>query len=348
MDPVESALTHLRDRDHPVFSTHGPMAVEALEALGLPERAPAWALDYAKAQQLVAIPPSPGAPERGLELGDSARRASWVEHVEQAVEARGWQHGVRGWLPKLLPAASCEAAHGLIRTAHAVRSLARRASPARRHELAEAIGYWASSFETLPGAPGSGRRGLPSEALARVPVVPLDEQVFEGSIVDRLRALSSLPGFAEAVSALAPDEDLDAFANDLSRESARLYLANAPRARVIDFIHAVDGVYAVRELLPWLSPDAAREALFHGWQTVAALHASAGGGQVPDPLPEVDPSAMPDLVGRAVEIGGAHAIKFAQACVAEHENRPDPVYCAALEDAVVRMETLKDRLGMVI
>ena len=181
-----------------------------------------------------------------------------------------------------------------------------------------------------------------------MPTVPLSEQSYQGSITDRLRALRGLDGFEEAVARLIPGDDLVAFADDLARLGARLYLANAPRARVIDFIHAVDGVYAIRQLLPFLEPATGREALFYGWQTVAALHASAGGPLEPARMERVEASELPRLVEQAVENGGAHAIKFAQACVAEYAHRPDPVFPAALADAVTRVNELKERLGFVI
>lgn len=349
-DPVESALRLLRDRDHAIFSTHGPMAVEALEALGHAEQAPTWAEAYRTREGLEPIPSQPALTDAALDgaLGDSRRRAAWVARMDAELAESAWPEVVRRWLPRLLPALSCEAAHGVIRLAHAVRSLRRRETPARRHELAEALGYWASAFETLPGGPGRGRPGLASEAIARVPTVPLDEQVFEGSITGRLGALGGLRGFAEAVTSLAPGDDLESFADDLSRTAARLYLVNAARGRVIDFIHALDGVYAVRELVRLLEPADARDALFYAWQTVAALQASAGHPGRTRPERDVEPVPLSEAVARAVAIGGPHAIKFAQACLAEHEHAPDPVHPAALADAVERMERLKQRFGQLI
>ena len=350
MEPLDTALAILRDSDRPVFSSHGPMAVEALEALGRVDLAPEWAAEYFEEQGLSRM--EPGEP-LALEdwqrcLGKPDQRSAWVGRMDLELAESAWQDVARTWLPRLLPAASCDAAHGLIRTSHAVRSLGRAQSQGRRHELAEALGYWASAYEELPGRPGSGHAALASEAIAKVPAVPLSEQVYQGSITDRLRSLSKLPGFEESVSALSPGDDFAAFADDLARTAALLYLANAPRARVIDFIHALDGVYAVRELLPFLDKEAARDALFYGWQTVAALHASAGGPLAP---PRIDAPAaedVPKLLDRAIEVRGPHAIKFAQACLAEYDNRPDPVFHAALKDMVVHMEELREKLGFGI
>ena len=80
---------------------------------------------------------------------------------------------------------------------------------------------------------------------------------------------------------------------------------------------------------------------------MAALHASAGGGESVSPA-GASPSDFPELVERAIANGGPHAIKFAQACVAEHGIQADPLFPAALRDAVGRMEELKEKLGFVI
>ncbi len=350
MAELESALATLRDHDRPEFSTHGPMAVEALECLGLAHLAPAWARAYRVEQGLAPIPLEAPLSDAELEssLGDEGKRGAWIARMDRELEENPWQDVARRWLPRLVPAASCDAAHGLIRVSHALRSLGRSETPERVHELAEAIAYWASAYREIPGKPGRGTPALASQAIATVPTVPVSEQVWQGSITDRVNALVHLAGFEEAVSALAPGDDFALFADDLALTSARLYLANADRARTIDFIHAVDGVYAVRELLPYLDTNTGRDLLFYGWQTVAALHASGGGPLEPNRVQAPAPAEIPALVDRAIEVGGAHAIKFAQACLAEYQNQPDPLFHAALADMVIKMEELKERLGLVI
>jgi hypothetical protein len=46
MDSLDRALDTFRNSDHPEFSTHGPIAAEALDDLGFADRAPAWAREY--------------------------------------------------------------------------------------------------------------------------------------------------------------------------------------------------------------------------------------------------------------------------------------------------------------
>ena len=348
MDPLDRALDLLRDTLSPRFrTTHAPMAAEALVALGHPERVVDWArAQLAELEPYVVADPLPEA-ERDAALGDPDRLGAWIALFDRELYSRDWKEVADEWIPRLLPAIGCDAAHGVIRTAHALRSLRRRTTPQRTHELAEALGFWAADYETLPGQRGGGARRLPSEVIASLPQVPPEAQA-GGLITDRLRALSELPGFADAVARAEPGGALEAFVADLALLSARLYLANAPRARVIEFVHALDGVSAVRELLPHLDVNGASEAAFYGWQTVAGLHASCGGSlelhQNDQRVPALD--EIPALVDRAVDVGGPHALKFAQACLSEYALQPDPIFHACLLDMVERMERLRDELGM--
>ena len=44
-----------------------------------------------------------------------------------------------------------------------------------------------------------------------------------------------------------------------------------------------------------------------------------------------------DLIDRAVAAGGAHSIKFTEACLREYALNPNPVYLAAARDATDRV-----------
>src|SRR5207302_8597015 len=50
------------------------------------------------------------------------------------------------WVPRLMPALAVALFHGAIRAAHAVRAIDAVDTPARRAELARALGYWAARY----------------------------------------------------------------------------------------------------------------------------------------------------------------------------------------------------------
>ena len=88
-----------------------------------------------------------------------------------------WRDVLARWWPRLLPGVAAAATHGIIRTAHAARSLAAAedgASPGPRHdELARALGYWAAQLRgaarqrATRGRPGRGGRGARPARAAR-------------------------------------------------------------------------------------------------------------------------------------------------------------------------------------
>ena len=69
-----------------------------------------------------------------------------------------WRDVLRTWWPRLLPGCAGSLTHGLIRTAHAVRSLREtdRPSELQIEELARALAFWATVFTSLATDPGPG------------------------------------------------------------------------------------------------------------------------------------------------------------------------------------------------
>src|SRR5262249_30514605 len=107
---------------------HGPMAAEALVALGCDDVAVAWAARYRR--QLDAMPPlrSPVTPgDWAQALGAIERFGDWVAFFRAQLAEAPWRAVFGAWIGRLLPATPSAGAHGLIRTAHALRALAVKA-----------------------------------------------------------------------------------------------------------------------------------------------------------------------------------------------------------------------------
>ncbi len=141
------------------FVNHGPMACEALATLGYEEVLDAWADRFVEILVEGAAPIAPAA-GTGFEwesaLGDYRRLPEWLGHYERAIDEEGWETVVAQWVPRLMPALTSALFHGVIRTAHAVRAIDVRDTPARRRELARALGSWSTWYQ--PGVdPGDGR-----------------------------------------------------------------------------------------------------------------------------------------------------------------------------------------------
>jgi hypothetical protein len=142
------------------FVNHGPMACEALAALGCDAALEEWGRRFARVggHGVEPRPPAPGhAFDWQASLGDYERLPDWIGFMEKEIDRDGWRSAVAVWVPRLLPALATALFHGAIRASHAVRAIEDTDNAPRRAELARSLGYWAARWR--PGAPsGNGSR----------------------------------------------------------------------------------------------------------------------------------------------------------------------------------------------
>jgi hypothetical protein len=351
-------------------TSHAPMAVEALCALGRDDAVVPW-LDRYRAELL----PMPARRERisaenwrGA-LARPERAGDWSAFFAEELLGAAWREVLDRWIGRLAPALCASATHGVIRVGHAVRALALAESSARLRELADALASWAFAYQELPtaarsdgGTQSDGRalaarsderalaarsderalaarsdeRALAARlAIHQVPIVPKERRRFSGTIVSSLEALDQFPEFAPAIDLLEIGADPAAQLAELTQVFARVYVANAHDTLTsIVFIHGITSATALGHLLPHLSPSNQRAGMRFAWQAGAALYAAFG--TLPEPAREVEPprDSPATLVERAVAHGDEHAIKLAEACLARNAIRPDPAYLAAIESAL--------------
>jgi hypothetical protein len=130
--------------------------------------------------------------------------------------------------------------------------------------------------------------------------------------------------------------DLSRFISELTETFARIYLAN-PRG-LVAFVHAVTAPSALRLLAPYLAEPDARLAARYAWQACAAIYAWYATRPPPSPSARTPSTEAPDdLIDRALAAGGAHTIKFTEACLREYALNPQPVYLLAARDAAERV-----------
>lgn len=135
------------------FVNHGPMACEALAALGLDADLEGWAKRFANVKGGIDVVPvvDPRQFDAVTHLGDYSRLPEWIGYFEASIRVDGWPAVVAEWVPRLAPAFAAKLFHGAIRTAHATRAVSEADTPARRVELARALAYWAARYQ--PAAP---------------------------------------------------------------------------------------------------------------------------------------------------------------------------------------------------
>ena len=318
------------------LANHGPMAAEALITLGRSDAVIPWVERYRRNLQDPPEARHPISSEDWREaLGNISRVGDWIALFNREMKEASWRSVLGQWLPRLAPGLVAAAAHGLIRTGHAARSLTERETEARRQELAQGLAYWAARYQLLPSARMRKKSaGLkPSQAIKLVETLPVEQRGGRGLIADSLRRLDEFPPFANTADMVDSASDPSRFISDLTETFAAVYLANAQQSgSVIAFIHAVTGPSAVRLLLPYVKPEETRDLLRYGWQAAAGLYA-AFGRTTETKVPEGFEQSEEDLIDRAVATGDEHAIKFTEACLREHALNPKPIYLLAARHA---------------
>ena len=322
-------------------ANHGPMAAEALFEIDRAESVLPWVEGY---KSRLADGPQTTLPISSFDwretLGDRGRLGDWIAFFDNELAEAPWQETVRVWVPQLAPAIMSAAAHGLLRTSHAVRSLSYLETPQRLHELAQGLGYWAARYQLLPGSPSGGiTTTRPQDALWSVKRIHGPEFQPQGNIAQELGSLDEHPSFDGVVDLVGTSGDLSHYISNLTETFAGVYLANS--RNLVAFVHAVTAPSALRMLAPYLSDGHTRLAARYAWQACAAVYAWYS--EAPPRAEQIEPVLEPpeenrdELIDRAVAAGGAHSIKFTEACLREYALNPKPVYLAAARDVSERV-----------
>lgn len=328
------------------LTNHGPMAAEALVALGRAERVMAFVESYKKRFN-VSFPAAHKAVTREnwrAALGEGQRVADWINFFQRELKEAAWPQVLEHWSAVLAPGLAAAAAHGLIRTGHAVRSLSVKETDLRCRELAAGLGYWAAYYQPLPEAPleaahtktVQATRLKPAQAINQIPLLPAEKRPRGGSIMIGLCSLNDFPPFATAANLVAVTGNAGQFLSEVTETFAAAYVKNVTPRNFITLIHSVTGTTVLRSLLPVLSPATTQKVLRYGWQVAAALYSISGSGATNTP-PAAKELKRDDLIDRAVALQEEHAIKFTEACVREYALNPKPVYLQAAQDALERL-----------
>src|SRR5262249_27193837 len=113
-----------------VAPNHGPMAADALVALGRDDVVVAGARRYRRKLGAMRSPSPPTSSEGWPQaLGGTDRCADWVAFFRAQMAEAPWRTVFREWIGRLLPATPSAGGHGLIRTAHALRALSDAETP---------------------------------------------------------------------------------------------------------------------------------------------------------------------------------------------------------------------------
>ena len=94
-------------------------------------------------------------------------------------------------------------------------------------------------------------------------------------------------------------------------------------------------------MLPHLPAGLHKTALAYVWQNVAATAAEYG-DQTPTEDDDLAPQEPSAVIERSIATDDPHALKFAEACIREHQRNPHPAYLAAAADWASRLHRARD------
>ena len=320
----------------PGLANHGPMGADSLVALGRADAVQTWSKWYVPRLREPASARKAIARDEWREaLGQIERVADWVLFFERTLAATPWADVVEQWVARLAPGAM--ASHGVLRTAHAVRALDRGATPARVHELAEGLGYWAARYQELPGRHVRNGQLRVAEALDRVERLS-PEADRRGLFTTVVNQVGTTTDFEPVIDLVSPEIPLGEFISDLTNVFVREYLANATHSSIA-FIHTVTAPSSLRFLEPHLSTDTGRSIMLYMWQSCAAMEAAFA--RTPTASVSVDGGVFDeeDLIAQTVDARDEHAIKFVEACLREYRLSGNPEFIAAIRDVAKRVRS---------
>jgi hypothetical protein len=334
----------------PGFATHWAMGSETLIALGQAELVHSWATRYRTMHRHYERPAAAEPIDQLNEsswrnaLGDFDRAGDWQLLFESALADAPWKDVLATWWPRLIPGVAAGLTHGLIRTAHAVRGIARTGRPATNlqlRELATGLAYWAGRYVEQPSAAASSLTRPLHELLTSIPRRDGSSRV-QLQELGKFRHMPNVDGWPAAVAQLGMPDDIGAGLSDLTLTFARVNLAHFDQFPV-PLIHTVTAPAALRLMLPHLPPETHAPSFWAVWQAAAALLTTFA--LEPRPTEQSYHPVAPtlseaEIAARAIENGDEHAIKFAEACLREHAIRPDPAYLAAAEQMLGRIRPI--------
>jgi hypothetical protein len=357
---INDALERMFDigfRTEEFGSVHGPMVAEAITALGRNDAVAPWIDVYKTKWHNIPAPPKQTAidaskpAEWQRALGDPSRMSDWYELFLKEIEEKAWQDVLKTWAPVLIAGSAGGLTHGLIRTAHAVRSL--QGDPPTKlqiDELARGLTYWAASYRAVSGnADAYGTLSL-EQALVRLPRFdPTSAAPVVTDVIARFRALGELPGFTDTVENLEAVSNADEAISRHTAAIARILVAHTELRQVtfIQVVHALTSASAMRTILPYFPDAFGPWAYRRVWQVSAAILTQIGhvlrselklNPELSEPKLQID-----ELVDRAIAHKEEHVIKLTEACLREDRIRPDPAYRAAAEAALQRIKPWSER-----
>lgn len=322
------------------LSNHGSIVAETMITLRRVDHIKPWVNNYVK-----RLSPHPGIgnPFEGdqwkTELGNYDRFSDWLAFFRQQIQTRDWTAVLKDWIPILSPGLSGGGTHGLIRTAHCVRSLPNEVTSIKLNELAESLAYWAARYQAISNnwKDNKGDR-LPSQVIGSLPLLS-QEQREVYLISNGIAKVAADSDFDKAIQLVDLSMDPSYFISDCTSAMTLAYIANADnssKADLITWIHTITAPSAMRLLFPYVEEEDIPILLKSVWQAAAAIYSWKAENPMIMDVP-VYRGDLETLIDRAIQTRDEHAIKLTEVAIREASLGYSPVYYTVADEVIKRI-----------
>lgn len=301
------------------LANHLPMVLIALEKMGADQdRLTRFYQFYCK--KLVPFDRSDfKEPVNPLKtLGQGHQFNNHLLYFEQKIVEHGVDQTLTESLPFLLPGICASAFHALIRLAYAI-----EANDSR--EVAYALAYWSSDFQTLGTLSSSIENTLP-EILAEISPVGRNHTFGPGIIVDRMAEIAQHKNYQRFVF-----QPTNITLDQLAKLTIKAYLLTDD----FTLLHGVTGCHALRIIFPWISPK--ELALRYFWQAFVVAYLSTGSISLENKMTEDQRiNDWGEILSKGCSSRNDHDIKIVYTCWSEYQHYENQEYLAVANQAVAK------------
>ncbi|MEI6893630.1 MAG: questin oxidase family protein [Colwellia sp.] len=250
-------------------------------------------------------------------LGDSNKFKEYLKYFKNKLKAYGTQAVLKKSLPVLISGIAASAFHALIRLAYAIEAQ-------NQSEIAVALAYWCTEFQSFELSMESTDDTL-ENILTRLAPLGESYKFSPGIIVDRMSEIGDLLKRKESV--IQP--------SSINLSNIRYFALKAFYAND-DFtlLHTVTGCHAFSIIMPYLeNVDISLKEL---WKAVLIAYLSTGLNYANKEVKLSEGSLDFDPVIRStLESNDAHVIKLVYTCLCEYQKYKEPLYYIVAQRAVL-------------
>ena len=300
---------------HPLYgdrlANHLPMALIALDGLGADTvQLEKFYLHYSPRLKPLgeAGPQSALLEDVDTQLGQRSSFWAYLDYFQANISAKGYRQVLSQTLPILMPGVAASAFHALIRLAYAVEA-------EHETEMAYALAYWATEFQSFDVSQKVVNESL-TDIMKRLSPHTQQYDFAPGIIVDRLTE----------VEVLLKKQNLPLQPTELKLGQITEFCLNA-YARKKDFtlLHTVTSCHAFRLLLPFIKDE--QPALRYLWQGIVLAYMSTGLSfdDTHVDIPEVGLS-WDEITHKACGASNDHVIKLIYTSSQQNKYYHQPIY----------------------